>query len=250
MYILILFSILFLVISTSIYRSNCDKNLKNLNNLKIKKNQYVDYDKVILLILNCKKYSHKREKQLENWIKNIPKNLKYYHVIGEENLEEDYIFDHSQKILYVKCKDDYPSLPRKVILSYQAIDENFDYKYIFKTDDDQEIKQYFWNLIISNLKEDVNYGGFFSEYRNDTKLGCEYYEEHPDLPLDLEIEKSTFCGGRFYLLSNANVKNLLSIKDKFEDRVLEDQSVGLLMEDKYKKNGLYFNIDKYFETKY
>lgn len=222
----------------------------NLDKLKKKNKQYINYDKVILLIVNCKKYAHKREKQLQSWINDIPKDLKYYHVIGDENLEEDYVFDHLEKIIYVKCKDDYLSLPQKVILSYQAVDENFDYKYIYKTDDDQNIQKEIWELLRSNLNESVNYGGQYCQYKKDIITTPDYSKEHPELPSSFKIEKSIFCGGRFYLLSNKNVKDLLKKKNFFKDRILEDQSVGYIMDDKYKKNGLYFNIDRYFQTEY
>lgn len=89
----------------------------------------------IMLIMNCKAYKSKAEYQKQTWLKYIPEYLKYYHVIGIENLEEEYKFDNDNNILYVKNKDDYNSLPHKVITSYKAILENFKFKYIYKTDD-------------------------------------------------------------------------------------------------------------------
>jgi hypothetical protein len=83
----------------------------------------------ILLIMNCKKYEKKALFQKNTWLKTIPSYLKYYHVIGDENLETEYIFDEESHILWVKTKDDYNSLPNKVITSYQAVYETFQFKY-------------------------------------------------------------------------------------------------------------------------
>ena len=70
----------------------------------------VDY---ILLIMNCAKYKWKADLQKETWLFLI--SLKYYHVLGDENLTTDYKFDNELNILWVKTKDDYNSLPKKVI---------------------------------------------------------------------------------------------------------------------------------------
>ena len=91
----------------------------------------------VLLIMNCKKYQKKAEFQKMTWLKKMPDYLPYYHVIGDEELDEKYKFDTENKILWVKVPDDYNSLPKKVIASYNAIYETFDFKYVFKTDDDQ-----------------------------------------------------------------------------------------------------------------
>ena len=47
----------------------------------------------ILLIMNCKKYEHKANLQKNTWLKQIPDYIHYYHVIGDETLEYDFLFD-------------------------------------------------------------------------------------------------------------------------------------------------------------
>ena len=107
----------------------------------------------ILLILNCKKYQNKSLHQKKTWLKNINKSLIYYHVVGDENLNKDFIFDDVNNILFVKTKDDYLSLPHKVISAFKAIKETYNFKYIFKTDDDQElIQQNFFETLVSPIK--------------------------------------------------------------------------------------------------
>ena len=91
----------------------------------------------IMLIMNCKKYMKKALFQKHTWLKTIPTYLKYYHVIGDESLETAYKFDNENNILWVKVADDYNSLPKKVISDYEAVYDNFNFKYLFKTDDDQ-----------------------------------------------------------------------------------------------------------------
>ena len=95
----------------------------------------------ILLILNCKKYKEKACKQKNSWLKDLPSNIIYFHVIGDPLLDaqddNDFVFDYNEKILYVQTEDDYLSLPNKIITAYKAIQDTYQFKYIFKTDDDQ-----------------------------------------------------------------------------------------------------------------
>ena len=55
----------------------------------------------ILLIMNCKKYTKKAQFQKMTWLKSIPPYLKYYHVIGDENLDSEYKFDDETNTLWV-----------------------------------------------------------------------------------------------------------------------------------------------------
>jgi hypothetical protein len=53
----------------------------------------------ILLIMNCKKYEYKAQKQKETWLKNLPDFLIYFHVIGDPTLCTDFEFNYSKNIL-------------------------------------------------------------------------------------------------------------------------------------------------------
>ena len=46
----------------------------------------------ILLIMNCQKYREKAEAQKNTWLKELPSNIKYYHVIGNSELKTDFEF--------------------------------------------------------------------------------------------------------------------------------------------------------------
>jgi hypothetical protein len=202
----------------------------------------------IMLIMNCKAYRSKAEFQKKTWLKYIPDFLKYYHVIGEENLEEEYQFDENNKILYVKNKDDYNSLPHKVITSYKAIFETHKFKYIFKTDDDQILvnNKFFAVItnIINNKDPKTHYGGFVIDVT--TPHISMYYKYHPELPQNLIIQKTKYCSGRFYFLSFESIQYLMRKKDKISNEYLEDYAIGYYLHDYLKKNIFHISTNQYF----
>ena len=202
----------------------------------------------ILLILNCKKYSNKAEKQKETWLTKIPANILYFHVIGDMELPKPFLFDNNEHILYVKTQDDYNSLPKKVIVAYTAILETYIFKYIFKTDDDQNLLQpYFFNIIINLLEKktpQVHYGGRIVDVK--TPHISQYYRFHPELPKNLLIDRTKYCSGRFYLLSWHSILSLTNKKSKIENEYLEDYAIGYYLPDYLKKSILNIDSDKYF----
>lgn len=202
----------------------------------------------LLLIMNCKKYDYKADIQKKTWLKQIPSYLKYYHVIGNETLECDYVFDNSKNILAVKTKDDYNSLPKKVIASYKAVFETFKFKYIFKTDDDQMLTNIKAIDMICRLielqKQKTHYGGFIVDVKQNYL--SQYHQIHPELPKYLPVLKTKYCSGRFYFLSNEAVDNLISKREKIESEFLEDYAIGLNLDEEFKQNILFLKTDKYF----
>jgi|Laugresbdmm110sn_1035088.scaffolds.fasta_scaffold02198_5 AAA+ superfamily predicted ATPase len=188
---------------------------------------------VILLIMNCEKYRSKAEQQRNTWLKKI--NLSYFHVIGKEELETPYRFEGN--ILYVRTKDDYNSLPYKVISAYDAVHEIYEYKYIFKTDDDQHLT---FPIFLDILKEDVcsqtsqqiHYGGKIVNVVEDHI--SQYWRFHPELPQNILVKKSKYCNGRFYILSYEAIESLLVKKELFKKEYFEDYAIGNHLEDKYK----------------
>ena len=202
----------------------------------------------ILLIMNCKKYENKAVNQKQSWLKNIPSHLKYYHVIGDESLSESFVFDNDSNILWVKTPDDYNSLPQKVIESYQAVNATFDYKYIFKTDDDQMlIKPNFFNTItklIMNKKPVSHYGGSIVNVEN--AYLSEYHKIHPELPKNIPVYATKYCNGRFYFLSKESVEYLITKKTNIMKEFLEDYAIGYNLHDYFKINILDIATNKIF----
>jgi hypothetical protein len=208
----------------------------------------MDQQEFILLIMNCKKYQKKALFQKMTWLKNIPQYLRYYHVIGDELLEEKYKFDHENKILWLKVADDYNSLPKKVIASYQAVYETFDFKYIFKTDDDQIlVKPPFFDILkqmLETKKPKSHYGGYIVDVKQNYL--SDYSKLHPELPEKLPILQTKYCSGRFYFLSKNAVINLLMKKEKIEKEYLEDYAIGYNLDAIYKKDILSLITTNFF----
>ena len=201
----------------------------------------------VFLIMNCKKYKAKADLQKKTWlpfIENIP-NMKYFHVIGDSNkcAGKKFCFDHNNKILYTNTKDDYNSLPSKVIASFQAIKETFEYKYVFKTDDDQHLKaekHKFIHTMVSLLKtEKYYYGGY--PVKVPTHIS-RYYRVHDELPRNVVLEECTYCNGRFYFLHKDALNNVLSKPIDIESRYIEDHMIGHYLDNQYKQKHVFLEI--------
>ena len=216
--------------------------------------------KYILLILSCYKYKYKAERQIETWLKKLDNNdndnnnIIYFHVIGDvdkckvNNDNADYFFDFHNRILYTKTKDDYLSLPHKVITALEAVNNTYNYNYIFKTDDDQDlVDDGFFSAIIKQLSSSssktYHYGG---RLLNVNDHYSNYYTVHWELPTNLLLRKTSYCSGRFYLLSKAAVTNVLCKKEHIKKHVIEDHAIGYHMDDDLKKNVLHFLSDRFF----
>jgi hypothetical protein len=203
----------------------------------------------ILLIMNCEKYRDKAQKQKETWIPLLPTSLKYYHVIGNPDLETEFLFLENEHILYVKIKDDYNSLPKKVISSYNAVHKSFQYKYIFKTDDDQNLlNPKFFNMmmgIIPKKEPKVHYGGLIVDVK--TPYLSQYHRIHPELPKELPVLAIKYCNGRFYFLSREAVAFLLLKKEQIGKEYLEYYAIGLNLNEFLKSNMLYIQSELYFK---
>jgi hypothetical protein len=202
----------------------------------------------IMLIMNCKKYFNKALYQKKTWLKIIPSDLKYYHVIGDDKIDKPYTFDDDNNILWVNVKDDYNSLPNKVISSYNAIYETFNFKYLFKTDDDQIlVKPLFFNtikMLITTMIPKTHYGGYIVDVN--TPYLSQYYRIHPELPKHLPLYKTKYCSGRFYFLSREAVSHLIANRENIVKEFLEDYAIGFFLNDKFKNNILNIQTNNFF----
>ena len=201
----------------------------------------------ILLIFNCKKYHFKALKQKETWLRDFTL-MPYFHVIGNPKLTNDYIFDFDENILYVNVEDDYNSLPKKVIAAFEAVNQEYTYKYIFKTDDDQHLDNVHFlttiqDLVLTNTNK-IHYAGYIVNV--ETPYISQYHTIHPELPPNLYILQTRYCSGRFYLLSNLAVQHLICKKKLIGKEYLEDYAIGLHLDPVLKKNIFHINTFKYF----
>jgi len=201
----------------------------------------------IMLIMNCKKYLKKAKFQKMTWLPKIPSYLTFYHVIGEPDLDTRYKFDNENNILWVKVEDDYNSLPKKVIRAYKAVNETFDFKYLFKTDDDQIlVNNKFFDIIksITCSPKKIHYGGYIVDVKQNYL--SQYHKIHPELPSYLPILQTKYCSGRFYFLSKQAIINLIGKSPSIEKEYLEDYAVGYNLDLFYKSNMVNIASNKYF----
>ena len=202
----------------------------------------------IMLIMNCKKYMKKALFQKRTWLKTIPSYLKYYHVIGDESLESNYKFDDENNILWVKVADDYNSLPNKVITAYEAIYDTFNFKYLFKTDDDQilvkpQIFEVIKNLI-TKIVPPPHYGGYVVDVKQ--PYLSQYNRIHPELPSHLPLYVTKYCSGRFYFLSRSAISNLINKRENIIKEYLEDYAIGFNLDQRFKINMLSLATNNFF----
>jgi len=205
------------------------------------------FSEFILLIFNCKKYRYKALKQKETWLNNF-NIMPFFHVIGDPELTNDYFIDEKEHILYVKVEDDYISLPKKVISAYEAIQKEYIFNYIFKTDDDQNlIRQQFISIIKNILIKSapkIHYAGEIIDV-NKPYLS-QYSNIHPELPKYLPVLRTQYCSGRFYVLSDLAIQQLITKKDLICKEYLEDYAIGYYLDSVLKKTIFYIKTNNFF----
>jgi hypothetical protein len=204
----------------------------------------------ILLIMNCQKYREKAETQKNTWLKELPPTIKYYHVIGNSMLKTDFKFDDEERNLCVRNHDDYNSLPHKVITAYDAINQTYDYKYIMKTDDDQQVLSCFqFFTTLTKLFDSPNFSYHYGGFIVDVKLPhiSQYYRIHPELPRNLKIEAIKYCNGRFYFLSHSAIQDLITKRKNISKEYLEDYAVGYYLNSSLRNNIFPIKTDVYFK---
>jgi hypothetical protein len=205
------------------------------------------FSEFILLIFNCEKYRYKAIKQKETWLKNF-KIMPFFHVIGDPELTNDYFINETEHILYVKVDDDYVSLPKKVIAAYEAIQKEYVFNYIFKTDDDQNLIRINFidiikNILIKNVPK-IHYAG---EIINVNKpYLSQYHKIHQELPEYLPVLQTQYCSGRFYVLSNLAIQQLITKKELIYKEYLEDYAIGYHLVPVLKKNIFHIHSNKFF----
>jgi len=209
------------------------------------------YADIVLLIFNCEKYRFKALKQKETWLKDF-ELMPYFHIIGEPTLNTDYTFDYDNHVLYVKVADDYVSLPKKVIAAYSAINTEYTYKYIFKTDDDQNLSdikflQCLQKMLLTKIPKS-HYGGHIVNVEQ--PYLSQYNKIHNELPPLFPILQTKYCSGRFYFLSDLAVQQLIAKRQLIEKECLEDYAIGYYLDSVLKTNILAIQTNKYFTDNY
>ncbi len=100
----------------------------------LKMDNEITPQEIVFLIPTCVKYSDKTEAVRETWAKQLAAlGFRYLFLIGRPELQQAEV---DGDILYAPCKDDYESLLLKLVLGYEFLHKNMDFKYVYKIDDD------------------------------------------------------------------------------------------------------------------
>jgi hypothetical protein len=205
-------------------------SLTDIVSLNLAHNYKINYDNIVLLILNCKKYDYKRQTQIKDWIQKI-QIRNWFHIQGDLDLEDDYHINMEEHLITIKISDDYISLPKKVYLAFEIILNRFpETTYILKTDDDMNCNIEYFDRVLYLIK-DYDYGGFLINIEKDD-MSNYHFKRCDDRNLRIN-RKSLMANGRFYFLSRKSINYLLENKDIFYNSTYEDNTVGYVLSNKY-----------------
>tara|TARA_A100000164_G_C21788301_1_gene714516 strand:+ start:146 stop:940 length:795 start_codon:yes stop_codon:yes gene_type:complete len=217
----------------------------NIENFESKNND------ILVLIFSCKKYESRIEilKKI-GYLNYLTRNgVDYLVVTGDENLDKEYNLDLTNKKLVVKEKDTYAGLPYKVVKTLYSVnnDENLNYEYIIKSDDDCVVNI---EKILNNKNkiEGEDYVGRLNNFKhnynpnwNGLKNKSKYYGPYMN-------------GATGYILSNKALKSISSSKEQnsnlLKDELYEDKLIGDILRlngFKFKQHKFWYSIPK--ETK-
>jgi len=217
-------------------------------------------DDYVLIILSCKKYrKERREAQIPQFLTNqkVMNGMPYYHVEGNPQLftfkkhrKKQYIINEKERVIYTNTKDDYLSLAHKTIMAFKAVVENFDFKYILKTDDDQRLiaPSFFNDLRGHVIKETPDYVGRIFDMPEKIEEYQPVVHREDGFPTGYVVgDGLPFTNGRFYALSRRNVKDLVENKfDLIKEELSEDWAMAKYQNIDYRKNTLCFETMNIF----
>lgn len=181
-----------------------------------------------MLIITCTKYKHRADLQRSTWLRTLPSNLHYFHVIGDKDAcgTSDYRFDYKQHMLYTNTKDDYLSLADKVSSAIYAARNELEFDYLYKVDDDEVLCDPTFFDTLEPMLDSYDYGGHMVSIEDHNS---DFNKVHSELPNDLHLEKATYCGGPFYFLSKKAVRYVLEKKQFLSTKIIEDHAVGRIL---------------------
>jgi hypothetical protein len=200
-----------------------------------------------MIILNCKKYNHKRERQRSGWLSTFTEKtgIQYFHIIGDEGIAADYIVDSSNNIITVKCPDTYIALPMKSYLAVKAVTESYpSMKMVFKTDDDMDCNVDALIAELSTIKQN-DYGGEYLQISREHMSTYHYPNVPEDKRTPFYMKCTVYCPGRFYFLSKNVCEIIVRLRGHFEGQIFEDYAVGFIAS-KITRKLYFFNVKQIF----
>jgi hypothetical protein len=178
------------------------------------------------------KNSQKRNAQRIHLEKFGNENVIFYYFIGDPDQKEEYIVDEKDRVVYIKAKDNYESLPMKTYLSlkYAKTVYGEDVEGIFKTDDDIQIDL---NKLYQGLcsNSDLDYFGncvnVINPYVSSWHFGkC----EDPEInQRHYTVPSCQYCSGGGYYINSRNIDHILLKESVFQNGIFEDVCTGLAL---------------------
>lgn len=164
--------------------------------------------KYALMLLGCRKNEYKRMLQVQTWIRHLPPDVLWFHVVGDPRIRRSKYFS-DEHLLVVKTSDKYEALTDKVSAAIRYIYEHFDVDAVVKADDKMVIHPEKMDLVVKRLMESrASYVGntctveanYRSSYRVD-RIETEPYREDAIQNGILLPEGAIYCFGPCYYLS-------------------------------------------------
>lgn len=136
-------SLFLLFISTSTIFISLDKFYRNDSyGYKLKKRETF----LLVLIASSVQHSSKREAIRNSWLKLFSPLSKHFFVVGGKSYpEEEAIllaesFEHGDILILPSTKDDYSSLPEKVLRAFVHLSSTWTFEFLLKCDDDSFVR--------------------------------------------------------------------------------------------------------------
>lgn len=182
------------------------------------------------VILSCQKYIKSRA--VNQNTDELPFDFRYF-VGGKE--EKD-----NNKIITLKCADNYESLHHKVYKSIKWVDENVDYDYILKTDDDIPFdKEKIENIYKKITEGSYDYCGYFSSIKTGYNSTWHFgkCEDETINKTQVYCPATYYAAGGAYFLSKKFVKQYLNnFQNTDQSLIFEDVFMGVSFAECLKKD--------------
>ncbi len=179
-------------------------------------------------IMTCKQLLHKAEEQYQKYFQDISAYpIVYLKFIGDPTIDREYIYDEDNKLLTLKCEDDYLNLPNKVFCFFKAVSKLFpNVTNVVKMDDDVIVNlRNLYNLLVKH--KDEAYAGRYvginhslSMWLYQRKDLCENMPLLGTVPVFLNSQE--YCSGCIYILHRDSIKLLLKYPEYFPPFPKED----------------------------
>lgn len=212
---------------------------------------YIIMIKVLTVILSC-------EKNMHLWPSLLNKNIDNLLIICGKSLDENYIFDCNDQILYVNCNDGYEGLPEKMIYAYNAIRgyKKFDsITHILKIDDHDTIvsKEVIDNIEI-NGQDCLNRRHYVGQHIYGACMGGHHIGRCGTSPWNnrlYEGENGMYASGGYSYILSRNALNIICNTYTYSDKerirkehIYEDLMVAMIL-----KRSEIFPVQAYYGIK-